>query len=427
MFGEYSCKSGDEKMNNSLAMLGGKPQRITPFHNWPVFGKEEEQSLIRVLRSGQWGSLDGGEVLKFEERFAEYQGAQYAIAVANGTVALRIALMAIGIQAGDEVIVPPYTFLATATSVVEANATPVFVDIDPITYNIDPSAIEATITEKTKAIIPVHFAGLSSGMDEIMDIAKKHNLVVIEDAAHAHGGEYKGRRLGSIGHLSCFSFQSSKNLTSGEGGIIITSDKNLVEACRSIRNCGRTKDGPWYEHYVISGNYRLTEFQGAILNCQLDRLEDQCNTRVKNGQYLAGQLTRIPGIDIQRYDPEQSRHSFHLFIIQFKEDVFGFTRDLFVKALNAEGVPISIGYPLPLYKQPLFVNNSFGPYSGCLSNSPQMNYSEIVCPVCEKVCFSEGTWLHHSVLLGTKQDMDDIVKAIEKVYNNRKDLSEMVR
>src|SRR5687768_37628 len=226
-------------MSNTLALLGGTPTRSKPFPTWPIFGREEEDGVLRALRSAKWGKLDGGEVKRFEERFAAYCGAKHGIAVVNGTISLRIALMAAGIEAGDEVIIPPYTFFATASAVVEANATPVFVDIDRATFNIDPVAIEAAITKRTRAIIPVHLGGLPCDMDAIMAIAQRHGLVVIEDAAHAHGSAYKGRRVGSLGHMGSFSFQSSKNLTSGEGGIVTTNDDVLADRCCSIHNCGR--------------------------------------------------------------------------------------------------------------------------------------------------------------------------------------------
>src|ERR1017187_7694405 len=287
-------------MSQSLAILGGQPVRTRAFTSWPIFGKPEEARLLRVLRSGNWGKLQGPEVADFEQRFAAMHGARHGIGVVNGTVSLRIALMAARIKAEDEVIVPPYTFLATATAVVEANAVPVFADIDLETFNLDPKAIEAVITPRTRAIIPVHMAGQPADMDALMAIAKKHNLVVIEDAAHAHGALHKNRAAGSIGHMGSFSFQSSKNLTSGEGGIITTNDEKLAESCRSIHNCGRIAGGLWYEHHVMSSNYRLGEFQGAVLNAQLDRLEEQTKRRDSNGQYLAVKLSRLPGIYPQR-------------------------------------------------------------------------------------------------------------------------------
>lgn len=404
-------------MSDGLAVLGGSKVRTKPFASWPVFGDSEEQRLVRALRSGKWGKLNGEEVAEFERRFAAMHDCKHAIGVVNGTVSLRIALMAMGIQAEEEVIVPPYTFLATATAVVEANAVPVFADIELETFNLDPEAVEAAITPKTRAIIPVHMAGQPADMDALMAIAKQHNLVVIEDAAHAHGALYKGRAAGSIGHMGSFSFQSSKNLTSGEGGIITTNDDKLAEACRSIHNCGRIAGGVWYEHHVISANYRLGEFQGAVLNSQLDRLEEQTKTRDHNGQYLAARLSKIPGIHPQRRTAETSRHAYHLFLFRIDARTFGAPRPAVLKALAAEGVPVSGGYAIPLYRQPLFLNKAFGPYLPNATKS--LDFAKVSCPDCEKICGEQGAWLEQSLFLGTQGDMDDIARAFEKVYEHR--------
>ncbi|MDQ3439527.1 MAG: DegT/DnrJ/EryC1/StrS family aminotransferase [Planctomycetota bacterium] len=403
-------------MSNALALLGGSPVRTQPFPTWPVYGKEEEQALLRTLHSGKWGKIDGGEVKAFEERFAEYCAAKHGIAVVNGTVSLRIALMAAGIEAGDEVIIPPYTFFATASAVVEANATPVFVDIDRATFNIDPAAIEAAVTKRTRAIIPVHLGGLPCDMDAIMAIAQRHELVVIEDAAHAHGSAYKGRRVGGIGHMGSFSFQSSKNLTCGEGGIIVTNDDALAERCRSIHNCGRVEGGAWYEHHVISGNYRLGEFAGAILNCQLDRLDEQTDRRDANGRHLNTHLAMIPGITPQRRDASTTRNAQHLYVARYDEGAVGLPRATFIEALIAEGIPAFGGYLLPLHRQPMFINRAFGPYSAVRAD---LDFAASNVPNVERICASEGLWLTQNVLLGTESDMDDVISACEKVYEHR--------
>ena len=408
-------------MSNPLAILGGAPLRTRPFTTWPVFGEPEEARLLRTLRRGKWGKLDGPEVAEFEQRFAAMHGAKHGIGVVNGTVSLRVALMAAGIKAEDEVIVPPYTFLATATAVVEANAVPVFADIDLETFNLDPKAVEAAITPRTRVIMPVHIAGQPADMDAIMAIAKRHSLVVIEDAAHAHAALYGQRPAGSIGHLGSFSFQSSKNLTSGEGGIITTSDDALAEACRSIHNCGRIRGGLWYEHHVMSANYRLGEFQGAILNAQLDRLEAQTQTRDRNGQYLAAKLSRLPGIHPQKRPADCTRHSYHLFLFRIDAAAFGAPREAVLQALQAEGVPVSGGYALPLYRQPLFLNRAFGPY---LPNAARtLDYGKVSCPNCEKICRDHGAWFEQSLFLGPQSDMDDIANAFEKVYQHREALT----
>jgi dTDP-4-amino-4,6-dideoxygalactose transaminase len=400
-----------------LALFGGPPVRTRPFSAWPIFGEAEEERLLRTLRSGNWGRLDGSEVAEFEQRFALQHGCTHGIAVVNGTVSLRIALLAAGIRAEDEVIVPPYTFVSTATAVIEANAVPVFADIDLCTFNLDPKAVEAAITPRTRAIIPVHFAGQPADMDAIMAIARERKLIVIEDAAHAHGAQYRDRPAGSIGHLASFSFQSSKNLTSGEGGIVTTNDDALAEACRSIHNCGRVPDGVWYEHHVMSGNYRLGEFQGAILNCQLDRLEAQTCTRDRNGRYLASRLAALPGLHPQTRPSDCTRHSYHLFMLRIDAAAFGAPRTAVLRALEAEGIPCSAGYGYSLPDQPLFRNKAFGPYlSGVWAG---LDYSLARCPTSDLICREQCIWLGQELLLGPREDMDDIARAFEKIHEHR--------
>ena len=404
-------------MATKLALLGGTPLRKRSFTSWPIFGKPEEKRLLRTLHSGKWGRLNGPEVAEFERRFAAMHGCQHAVGVVNGTVSLRIGLMAAGLQADDEVIVPPYTFLSTASAVVEANASPVFADVDLETFNLDPKAVEAAITPRTRAIIPVHFAGQAADMDAIMTIARKHRLVVIEDAAHAHGAIYKKRPAGSIGHLGSFSFQSSKNLTSGEGGIITTNDKKLAEACRSIHSCGRVPGGLWYEHHVMSGNYRLGEFQGAILNCQLSRLAAQSKKRDANGQYLAAKLPKFPGLHPQRRIAGCDRHSYHLFMMRVLAEEFGVSRATVIKALQAEGIPCSGGYVVSLPQQPLFRNKAFAPYLP--KASARLDYKNAACPKSDLLCREQTIWFEQSLFLGTRADMDDIARGFEKIYENR--------
>ena len=409
-------------MKSELAILGGTPVRTSPFATWPVYGTAEEQALLRVLHSGKWGKLEGTEVATFEKRFAEYHQAKHGIAVVNGTVSLRIALMAAGIEAGDEVIIPPYTFLATASTVIEANATPVFVDIDRETFNIDAKLIEKAITPRTRAIVCVHVGGMACDMDAIMGVAKRHNLIVIEDAAHAHGSEFRGRKVGAIGHIGSFSFQSSKNMSSGEGGILTSNDDALAARCRSIHNCGRVPGGKWYEHHVISGNYRLNEFAGAILNCQLDRLREQTDLRDANGRYLDERLAGVPGITPQRRDAFATKCAHHLYLFRFDERAFGCPRQKFLEALAAEGIPAAPGYVIPLYRQPMFVNKAFGPYNACVTNGPDIDYAKLRLPVAEDISGVSGAWFYQSVLLGSKRDMDDVVAAVTKVYENREAL-----
>lgn len=399
-------------MSQKLALHGG-PKAVKSTFSWPIFDETEVQAVAEVVRSGQWGNPDcTGVVEAFEREFADYCGAKYAVSCVNGSVSLRLALIACGIRSGDEIIVPPYTFIATASTVVEANAVPVFVDIDPETYNLDPTKIEAAITPRTKAIIPVHFAGQACDMDAIMAIARRHNLRVIEDAAHAHGAEYKGKKLGTIGDAGSFSFQSSKNLTSGEGGMAITNDPELYRKMASLRNVGRLPEGAWYDHFLPGCNYRLTPMQAVLLSHQLKRLDGQTLTRNMNGLLLNELLSSIAGITPLRRGQGETMHCHHLYIFKFGGDYFGgLPKEKFVEMLAAEGVPCFKGYPYPLYKQPLFREKNFM----CYALPESLNYSQVVCPVAEQACGEEAVWILQHAMLGTAEDMAAFAAAILKI------------
>jgi len=409
-------------MTTSLALLGGIPIRSHPFPSWPVFDATDEARVLATVRSGKWGKLDGDEVAQFEQNFAHMHGCKHGIAVVNGTVSLRLALLAAGLQAEDEVIVPPYTFYATAAAVVEANMIPVFADIDLDSFNLSPDAVRAAITDRTRAIIPVHFAGQPAEMDAINQIGQENNLLVLEDAAHAHGARWRNSPAGSLGRIASFSFQSSKNLASGEGGIITTNDDELADQCRSLHNCGRIPTGVWYEHHTISANYRLSELQGALLNAQLERLEEQTQIRDENGRYLAERLRQLPGVHPQRIPAECTRHSFHLFMMRFDGHAFGASRSAVIAALHAEGIPCSAGYGYSLYQQPLFRNKAFGPYLHHARD--RLDYSQVVCPNSDLICREQAIWLGQSMFLGTRNDMDDIYQAFEKIHSNRQTLAD---
>jgi len=256
-----------------------------------------------------------------------------------------------------------------------------------------------------------------ANMDALMSIARKRKLIVIEDAAHAHGAIYKKRPAGSIGHLGSFSFQSSKNLTSGEGGIITTNDDQLAESCRSIHSCGRIPRGLWYEHHVMSGNYRLGEFQGAILNCQLGRLEAQTRKRDLNGQYLARKLSQLPGLYPQKRIAGCERHSYHLFMMRVDGGEFGVPRAAVIQALQSEGIPCSGGYAVSLPQQPLFRNKAFAPYLP--NSSSRLDYQNTPCPNSDLLCREQTIWFEQRLLLGPRADMDDIARAFEKIHGNR--------
>lgn len=405
-------------MRQDLAINGG-PKTVEKDYAWPIFDDTDINCVAEVVRSGKWGNPDcGGAVADFEKEFAAYCGTKHALLCVNGSVALRLALIACGVKPGDEVIVPPYTFIATASIVIESNCVPVFVDIDPETYNLDASKIEAAITPRTKAIIPVHFAGQACDMDRILEIAKKHNLRVIEDACHGHGAEYKGKKLGSIGDAGCFSFQSSKNLTSGEGGLVVTNDDKLYLMMNSLRNVGRVEGGAWYEHHNAGCNYRITQLQAVLLSSQLKRLEEQTLVRHENGTYLNKLLSEIEGITPLTRGLGETVHSYHIYIFKYDKSKFnGLSKVEFSKMLAAEGVPCFMGYPQPLYKQPLFQNKNFM----CYAIPEEVDYSKVVCPVTEKACYEEAVWIMQHAMLSTKADMDLFAAAILKIQKSTKE------
>jgi dTDP-4-amino-4,6-dideoxygalactose transaminase len=402
-----------------LAVNGGSRSRTGSWPAWPIWDERDAEAVADVVRSGKWGRLVGDRVQTFEKTFAAYQGAEFGIAVVNGSVSLRIALLAAGIKAGDEVVVPPYTFSATAMSVVEANAVPIFADIAEDTACLDADAFERAITPRTRAVIPVHLGGQAADMERICAIAKQHGIAVIEDAAHAHGACYQGKGLGTVGDIGSFSFQASKNLTSGEGGIILTNDPELADLCHSIHHCGRARGGGWYEHRILGCNYRLSEMQAALLLTQLERLEGQTERRNANGLYLNEQLTKIPGILPMARGLGEDRHSYHLYPFRYDAAAFGgASRERFVAALVAEGIPCSEGYTIPLYRQEFFLNKAFGPYTGWRESRPDLDYASMVCPVCERFSTETGVWFSQPMLLGTREDMDDIVRAVRKIQEN---------
>jgi len=407
-----------------LALLGGEPVRKKPFPKWPIFDDREAKALLNVLESGFWG-VGGQRKREFEERFAAYQHAKYGVAVANGTAALEISLRALGISCGDEVIIPAYTFMATAIAVLYVNAIPIFADIDPETYTIDPKSIELLISDKTRAIMPVHIGGRPADMDSLVSIAKREGIHIIEDACQAWGAEWKRRRVGAIGDIGAFSFQSSKNITCGEGGIIVTNDGDLYLKAWSLHNCGRLPDKAWYEHYLPGSNYRMTEFQAAILLAQMERFDEQTERRIENATYLTNKLSRIDGIKPLKEDERVTRNPYHLYIFRVDPEAFsGVSKSIIAKALQAEGIPVSAGYSKPLYREAYLEYFRRCPLS-CQYYAKQVDYSGVMLPATERACYYEGLWIPHYALLGSREDMDDIVHAIEKVRENERELEEV--
>jgi len=385
------------------AIRGGAPVRSPekPWPKWPVFGNPERFALNGVLESGKWWY--GEQVARFERDYASFHDAKCCVTCNSGTAAAEICLQVAGIDRGDEVIVPPYTFIATASSVLRVGGTPVFADVDE-SWCLNPDAVEAAITPRTRAIVPVHFGGRVADMDRINAIAAKHGLAVIEDACHSWGGKWKGKGAGALGKAGSFSFQYSKNITSAEGGAILSDDEDFAESCRAITNCGRLKGATWYSHSLPGTNARMTEFQAAILSAQLLRLEDQTLRREKNAAILDEALSEIPGIRLQPGDSRITRRAYHLYCLRIDPKVFGCSREKFCEAAKAEGLPIGAGYALPLYRQPVFAGTVAG-----------RDYSKDHCPVAEDLCYVSGMWLFHSLLLGTEEDMQDIISIFKKI------------
>ena len=310
----------------------------------PFIGDEEIKEVEAVLRSGF--IAQGPKVAEFEEKFAEYIGTRHAIATSSGTTALHVALLCAGIGKGDEVITTPFSFAATANSVLYAGGKPVFVDIDPKTYNINPEKIEEAITNKTKAIMPVHLYGQPADMDQICKIAEDHDLKVIEDAAQAHGAIYHGKKVGSIGDMACFSFYPTKNITTGEGGIITTDDDAFDKDARAIRAHGESER---YEHVTLGYNFRMTDIAAAIGVVQLKRLEEFNEKRIENAEYLTEHINSIEGIE-PPYVAENIRHVFHQYTVRVADG----KRDELKEFLNNEGVGTGVHYPRTIYKQKLY-------------------------------------------------------------------------
>ncbi len=397
-----------------LAVGGGNPVRRAPFPTWPVWGDEEIENLATVVRSGAWGCTTGRFTPEFEKNFAAYHSAVYGVCVNSGTTALRLALLAADIGPGDRVLVPAYTFFASASAIVEAGAVPVFIDIDSATYTISPRLAEEACAAGATAIMPVHFAGRPADMDVLVSMSRRRGLKIVEDAAQAWGSEWRGRKVGTFGAAGCFSFQSSKNINAGEGGIIVTNDEVVARMARSFSNCGRRPQGQWYEHFSLGGNFRMTEFQSAVLLAQLGRYEGQRKAREKNLVFLNERLAGVQGIETLQSDPRVTAHSAHLFIFRYKREAFaGKSKTSFVRALQGEGIPASAGYADPLYRQPVFVNTAFGPRGR--SVPWPVDYRSFHCPATESACRDEAVWLPQNVLLGTVSDMNDIIEAIEKV------------
>jgi len=376
---------------------------------------------MQVLKSRVWWRTPGTRTLEFERKFASYHQAKHGIAVTNGTAALEVVLAALGVGPSDEVIVPDFTFIATASAVLAAGAIPVLVDVTPDTYCLDPTIVEERITGRTKAIIAVHMGGHPADLDRLPEIARRHGIRLVEDSAHAHGSEWKGRKIGAIGDIGTFSFQASKLITAGEGGIIITNDDELERRARSVHDCGRMPGEWFYSHFIYGSNYRLSEWQGAILTQQLSRLDKQATIRAKNAAYLDGVLPEIEGISPQKHDPRCTRNGHYAYIFHYESSTFA---DLpikrFIEALEAEGIPTQASYP-PIHELDLFKS---GEYLNRLPQEQRDAGKRILkgdFPNTRRAAW-ETVWLPHPVLLGTRADTARVPEAIRKIQKHAKEL-----
>jgi len=405
----------------TLALLGGKPAKASPFPAWPVYDQRERQALAEVLESRIWWRTPGTQTLAFEREFATYHQARHGIAVTNGTAALEIALTALGVGPGDEVIVPDFTFVATASAVLFAGALPVLVDVRPDTYCLDPDLAEAAITERTKAIIAVHMGGHPADLDRLLEVARRHNVRLLEDSAHAHGSEWRGQKIGALGDIGTFSFQQSKLMTAGEGGIIVTNDDDLERIARSIHDCGRMPGEWFYAHFIYGSNYRLGEWQGAFLRQQLARLDEHGAVRTRNAAYLDEKLAKIEGITPQALDSRCTRNGHYAYIFTYNSQAFaGVPTERFIQALNAEGIPTQASYP-PVHELDVFQSGEYRKRLSAPQRDEDHAFLRASFPNTARGAW-QTVWLPQPVLLGTQEDMAEIVLAIRKIQRHARSL-----
>lgn len=405
------------------ALLGGAPVRSTPFPSWPVVGEAEERQLLGALHSRKWNRMEGGVVARFEREWGGRLGADHVLATSSGTSALACAVNALEIGPGDEVIVPPYTFVATVNAILMQHALPVFVDTDRETMQIDARKIEAAITPRTRAILPVHLGGSVADMDAILAIAGRKRLPVIEDACQSHLAEWRGKKVGTLGDLGCFSLQASKNLNSGEGGVVVAREQRLIDICRSFHNQGRGQADTSFAYVRNGDNRRLTEFQGAILLAQLSRLDEQVRRREENAAYLTTLLRQIPGITPARMYEGVTRNAYHLYMFRYDPAPFkGLSRARFLQALKAEGIPCGGGYS-PLYREPFLENTLNSRAYKFIYTARQLDAyrQRLNCPENDRLC-SEAVWFTQTMFLGERQDMEQIAAAVEKLHRQAGDL-----
>jgi len=407
---------------SALALLGGEKAKGKPFPIWPHYDEAEERALKQVLESRIWWRTPGTKTLEFEQAFARFHGARHGIAVTNGTAALEVAMAGLDIGAGDEVILPDFTFVATASAVLFANALPVLVDVDPGTYCINPDLVEEAITPRTRAVIAVHMGGHPADLDRLKKITDRKKLMLIEDSSHAHASEWKGKRIGTFGVAGTFSFQSSKLMTAGEGGIIISNDEKFERQARSVHDCGRMPGEWFYSHFIYGSNYRLSEWQGAVLQAQLGRLDEQTKVRHRNARLLDRLLGTIPGITPQKLDDRCTRNGQYAYIFHVnKKEFAGIATDRFIAAMNAEGIPNQASYP-PLHQLHMFRNGEYRKRLCGKQAKERHAFLKRRFPATQRAAW-ETIWIPQPALLGDEEDVEEMAAGLSKIQKHAKDLA----
>lgn len=419
-----------------LALLGGTPVRTKPFPRHPVIGEPEKRAVLDVLDRGELSTfiaspgeyfLGGKKIREFEERFAGYHRVKYAVAFNSATAALHAAVVAVGVEAGEEVIVPAYTFTATATCALMHNAVPVFADIQPDIYALDPAAVTRAISPLTRAIIPVHLFGHPADMDPLMEVARRHGLRVIEDCAQAPGARYKGRPVGTIGDCGIFSFTETKHVTCGEGGMLVTNDEAIAQAARLVRNHGEVmwegQTARTYSSTILGWNYRMTEMEAALGIVQFERLDAVNAERMRLAEHLSEKLRGVDGLTPPPVYPDCT-HVYFIYALKYDESRTGIPRSTFVRALVAEGIPFAEGYVRPLYLSPIYHENrpsAFRLYRGTAT------YDKGLCPVTERLYERELILTLITRPPAGPDDMGDVVTAVHKVFDGHRELAEAGR
>ena len=410
---------------SKLAILGGtQAASELEVPKWPVITDDDRRAVLEALESGRWCRLyPNSHAQAFEEAFARYHDARRAVAVCNGTAAIELALFAAGVRPGDEVLVPAVTFIASASAIVRVGAIPVFVDSEPETLAISTSGVKAAITARTRGVVVVHYGGYPVDLDALLPIVEEHDLALIEDCAHAHGSEWRGRKVGTFGNFGTFSFQQSKSLTAGEGGAVLTNSDDKAEQVMLYHNIGRFVGIPGYRHEMVASNYRMPELNAALLVSQLQKLPEQTERRMKAAAFLKRGLRSIGGLKILRPDPRITQRGYYFMVLRYDRREFADVPvSRFTEALQAEGVPCGNAYGIPVYRQPAFAREYV---AGLLGRAVEEipDYSNMHLPVAEHFCAEEQIIFGQELLLAEQSGLQLVLNAVAKVKGKAKDLA----